>query len=256
MNIQFYKYHGTGNDFIIIDNREQTIRLSNEQVAQLCHRHFGIGADGLMLLELEEGYDFRMVYYNSDGNTSTMCGNGGRCITAFAKKLGVIKNEANFIAIDGPHKANIDNDIITLEMQDILSVTHYDDHSILDTGSPHYVTYVEDVATIDVFSEGRQIRNRDEFQPKGINVNFVSVAPDGINVRTYERGVENETMSCGTGVTACAVSTAKQAGSFNTLIHTPGGDLQVSFDLQDNGSAVNVKLIGPAVLAFEGSIEI
>lgn len=258
MELHFYKYHGTGNDFIIADNRNNNINLRQEQVAYLCHRHFGIGADGLMLLEEADGYDFKMAYYNSDGNESTMCGNGGRCLTAFAKHIGVVDQEANFIAIDGPHHATIDDDgIVTLAMQNVSDINNFNDHSELNTGSPHYVSLVDDVNTVDVFSEGRRIRNLDKYQPKGINVNFVSIAPDGINVRTYERGVENETMSCGTGVTACAIIQANNnTGSFNTLIHTPGGDLHVSFDINVRGKAENVKLTGPATLIFDGTIKI
>lgn len=258
MNIHFYKYQGAGNDFIIADNREGKISLSREQVAHLCHRRFGIGADGLMLLELVEGYDFRMVYYNSDGNESTMCGNGGRCIMAFARHIGAIGSHASFVAIDGPHDAHIDEQqLVHLAMQDVSNIEFNDGYAILNTGSPHYIKWVADVAAQDVFHTGRQIRNQQEFQPKGINVNFVQPSGADIKVRTYERGVEDETMSCGTGVTAAAIANVLEAvGDFNTDIDTPGGRLHVSFTKDTAQTAKNVVLTGPAVLVFEGEVTI
>ena len=259
MQVHFYKYQGTGNDFVIIDNREGKVVLDTRQINHICDRRFGIGADGLMLLEIAEGYDFKMVYYNADGNESTMCGNGGRCITAFAKKLGVIVDQANFIAIDGPHQATINNDnTVSLGMQNVQGIILNNDHSILDTGSPHYVTFVEDIELVDVYSKGKVIRTQEKFQPKGINVNFVQTLNDTeINVRTYERGVENETLSCGTGVTACAIATVKnKTGSFNTSINTPGGKLAVSFTKPAFDKATDITLTGPTQLVFEGDIEI
>lgn len=254
MNIHFYKYQGTGNDFILLDNREKNILLNTEQVAYLCDRRFGIGADGLMLLENEEGYDFRMVYFNSDGSESTMCGNGGRCITAFAKKLEIISNKASFIAIDGPHDATINNDAtISLHMQDVAHVDVHQEHCILNTGSPHYVLWTNDVQREDVFGRGRAIRNQQEFGAKGINVNFVERQADGIFVRTYERGVEDETYSCGTGVTAAAIaSVCNETGTFITDIQTPGGKLKVSFTKDAPYSAKDVILTGPATFVYEG----
>ena len=256
MELKFYKYHGTGNDFILVDDRERKISLSSQQIAFLCHRHFGIGADGLMLLQLEEGYDFRMVYYNSDGGESSMCGNGGRCITAFAKRLGIIFDHASFIAIDGPHAATIDaNDFVSLDMIDVNEIEHSDDHSLLNTGSPHYVLWTNDVKHKDVFADGRLIRNQNEFQPKGINVNFAEKTGDGISVRTYERGVEAETLSCGTGVTAAAIaSTRNKTGSFSIDIETPGGKLNVRFKKETEHKAIDVILSGPAVFVYEGTI--
>jgi diaminopimelate epimerase len=257
MTHTFYKYHGTGNDFILLDNRDKQYHLSTQEVALLCHRHYGIGADGLMLLELAEGYDFRMVYYNSDGKESTMCGNGGRCITSFAHKLGLIKDNASFLAIDGPHTSQIRKDcIISLHMQDVHDIQRNDGHAILDTGSPHYVTWVNDVKGMDVYSEGYKIRNRQEYQPNGINVNFVQLLDGKLWVRTYERGVEDETLSCGTGVTAAAIaSTAKATGSFDIHVHTPGGVLEVSFVKDTALTAKNVILTGPAAFVFEGKID-
>ena len=255
----FYKYHGTGNDFILFDNREGHIALSKEQIAHLCHRRFGIGADGLMLLQQAEGYDFRMVYYNSDGSESTMCGNGGRCITAFARFLGIIDAKADFIAIDGPHTAEIlPGGLISLHMKDVAGMAIHDGYTILNTGSPHYVLWVKsELSAIDVFREGRSIRNQSHFQPHGINVNFVQPMGDTLHVRTYERGVEDETLSCGTGVTAAAIAaTCSLTGNFHTHIDTPGGKLEVTFTKPTELSATNVILTGPAVFVFRGDIEI
>lgn len=254
--MKFSKYHGTGNDFILIDNRAGQHTLTRPQVAALCHRRFGIGADGLMLLELADGHDFKMVYYNSDGNQSTMCGNGGRCIVAFAQKLGIIQDKVSFLAIDGPHAAEIlPNGIISLHMQDVKEMLIQEGHTVLNTGSPHYVTWVKDVQATDVFNEGRTIRNRNEYSPNGINVNFVAFGPDKLIVRTYERGVEDETMSCGTGVTAAAIAAScSSLGTFTTHIETPGGELTVSFTKDTPTSARDILLIGPATFVFEGEV--
>lgn len=258
MQLQFDKYQGTGNDFILIDNRDSSIKLSVSQIAFLCDRRFGIGADGLMLLENIEGYDFRMVYYNADGNESTMCGNGGRCIVAFAKKLGVVGNNASFIAIDGAHTATVnEDDTISLQMQNVEDVLYADGYTELNTGSPHYVVFVDDVNATDVFNTGRKIRNSERYQPKGINVNFVQRLADGIHVRTYERGVEDETYSCGTGVTAAAIAASKNAiGYICTNIKTPGGKLQVSFNKKDENHITDVVLSGPATYVYSGMIEL
>lgn len=256
--IHFYKYQGTGNDFIIIDNRAGNIQLSREQIAFLCHRRLGIGADGLMLLTTAEGYHFKMVYYNADGNESTMCGNGGRCITAFARHLNLVNEQAFFVAIDGAHQAQFTQDNqIALQMNDVSEIQHYTTHSILNTGSPHYVVWHNDIAAIDVFTEGRAIRNKEAFAPKGINVNFVAACANGLSVRTYERGVEDETLSCGTGVTAAAIAASKDAvGKFDTQVTTPGGMLKVSFTKNSPGTAIDVVLTGPATFVFEGDIQL
>lgn len=258
MKLHFYKYHGTGNDFILLDNRDQSIALETPQVAQLCHRHYGIGADGLMLLEAADDYDFRMVYYNSDGRESTMCGNGGRCITAFAHRLGIINDKARFVAIDGAHDATISKDgTISLHMQDVHHIDIRDGHTVLNTGSPHYVQWVNDVKQTDVFAEGRKIRYSRPFEPNGTNVNFVQLQDGQLWVRTYERGVEDETLSCGTGVTATAIAaTARATGNFKTAVQTPGGVLQVTFTKDSELSAQNVVLSGPATFVFEGTVEI
>ncbi len=256
MKLHFYKYHGAGNDFILVDNRENPVTFNKEQVALLCHRHYGIGADGLMLLENAAGYDFRMVYYNSDGGESTMCGNGGRCITAFAHHLGLIADTTTFIAIDGKHTASIHPDgTISLQIQEVQAIQHYDTYAILNTGSPHYVLWTGDTDHADVFHEGRRLRNLPEFQPGGINVNFVQQVDGGLKVRTYERGVEDETMSCGTGVTAAAIAATKDAtGNFTIPVFTPGGRLEISFTKDTSSTAKNVVLKGPAVFVFEGDI--
>lgn len=252
----FYKYHGTGNDFILFDNREKKYSFTREQIADMCHRRFGIGADGLMLLETEFDYDFKMVYYNSDGGESTMCGNGGRCMVAFAKRLGIIENNAKFIAIDGPHFATISSEgIVSLQMQDVAGMDIHNGYTLLNTGSPHYVKWIKNADDVDVFTEGRTIRQLPEFAPGGINVNFTQVIGESLSVRTYERGVEDETMSCGTGVTAAAIAaTCSLTGNFNTAIQTPGGHLSVSFTKDTAHSARNVILTGPATFVFEGTI--
>lgn len=262
--ICFLKYHGTGNDFILIDNRAGDANLSEATVRQLCHRHFGIGADGLILLESaaastnESGAGFRMVYYNSDGRAGSMCGNGGRCFVAFAQRLGLVAgNTFSFDAADGLHTAYILADgRISLGMKDVEKVEHLDGYSILDTGSPHFVQWVEAVADRDVCGEGRSIRHWEEFEPNGINVNFVEVGEDGLTVRTYERGVEDETLSCGTGVTAAAIaSTGEEEGSFSVPVNTQGGALEVRFIKNSPTSAQQVILTGPATFVFSGEVE-
>ena len=259
MNLHFYKYQGCGNDFILFDNRAKNIQLSNQQVKDLCDRHFGIGADGLMLLELEQGHDFKMVYYNSDGNVSSLCGNGSRCITAFAQTLGVVKNKAHFLAADGPHESVITGGEIALKMGDVSSIEDHKDFSFLNTGSPHVVKWVNDLANFDVFNEGRKIRTSEPFNSKGgTNVNFIEQNSEGISIRTYERGVENETLACGTGVTAAALVAAsvnKSGSQIGCLVKTMGGDLRVTF--KKNGATfTDIWLIGPAQFVFEGNVKI
>lgn len=259
MELTFYKYQGAGNDFVLIDNREGTINLTNRQIAHLCDRHFGIGADGLMYLQLCNDADFQMVYFNSDGNESTMCGNGGRCIAAFAHYLGVVGERMRFKAIDGMHEAVINKDnTVALHMQDVTEIEFSETFQVLNTGSPHYVVWVEATAEVDVFEEGRNIRNQDRFQPKGINVNFVSrINGDGIAIRTYERGVEDETLACGTGVTAAAIVSAGQdTGKFDIPVKAVGGDLSVAFEKKDAGTAQDIVLTGGAQFVFKGSMNI
>lgn len=260
MKIQFAKYQGTGNDFVIIDNRDKKYDgLTKEQVALLCDRRFGIGADGLMLLNAHPGYDFEMKYYNSDGRESSMCGNGGRCLTKFANDIGIIKSDYKFIAIDGQHEASINLDgIVALKMSDVNDVQYNRGNYILNTGSPHFVTLTNDVMHVDVFKKGREIRYSEEFKDQGINVNFVEQTeePDKIIVRTYERGVEDETYSCGTGVTASALVCSHNDNGFNRVeVQTKGGELSVEFD-KIGDRYQNVWLNGPAIKVFEGTVEI
>jgi diaminopimelate epimerase len=261
MKLPFSKYHGTGNDFIVIDNRQLLWKPTQRQVAFLCDRHFGIGADGLMLLQEKTGYDFAMVYYNSDGLESTMCGNGGRCMTAFARSLGLTGCMARFSAIDGDHEAEIFDSgtscIYRLQMKDAAIGKTYDDGIFIDTGSPHFVVFGQNIEQMDVNAAGRILRNDDRFAPGGTNVDFVELQPGRIFVRTYERGVENETLSCGTGVTAVALAIASRDSGNNgsCRVETPGGMLKVSYK-QDGGSFSEVWLEGPAKFVFRGEVEV
>lgn len=260
MNLTFYKYQGTGNDFVMIDNRTNCFPKNNTKlVAFLCDRKFGIGADGLILLENHEKYDFKMVYYNADGNESSMCGNGGRCLVAFAKQLQVIENKAEFEAIDGYHFATVDkNAIVSLQMKDVSEINKFDTYTFLNTGSPHHVELVSDLKTLDVKNRGSQIRYSDLYGKEGSNINFVKqIDSDKFAVRTYERGVEDETLSCGTGVTAVAIAmyANKLTQAKNVKLDVEGGNLEVSFK-EDNGKFTSVFLIGPAQFVFKGEIEI
>ena len=260
MEINFYKYQGTGNDFVIIDNRDNKLPKNDTKlIAHLCDRKFGIGADGCMFLELpmKKGDDFTMVYFNADGNQSTMCGNGGRCLVAFAKHLGIVEKSANFTAIDGPHDATISNGLVKLGMQNVSTINSDKNHWFLDTGSPHHVQSVDNLSDFDVFTQGRNIRRGAPYYEKGTNVNFVEqINNDSFTVRTYERGVEDETLSCGTGVTAVAIAmhSANKTKAEKVNIKTPGGNLTISFKKTDNGYE-NVYLEGPATQVFKGTIK-
>ncbi len=260
MDITFYKYHGTGNDFVIIDNRDNRYdALTPKQVKFLCDRRFGIGADGLMLLKHRDGYDFEMIYYNADGNPSSMCGNGGRCLVKFANQVGIHKYTYKFLAIDGDHEAEIDNNnIIRLKMKDVNTVDEHPTYIVLNTGSPHYVKFTNDVQQTDVVNAGRTIRNSPPFAAEGINVNFVeSTGQDSIFVRTYERGVEDETMSCGTGVTAAALMSAHNDRGFNRVeVKTPGGHLSVEYNKVSDNKFTDIWLCGPATFVFKGELEL
>ena len=259
MTINFSKYQGTGNDFIILDNRTgQFNNLTMEQVKKMCHRRFGIGADGLMLLNIAEGYDFEMKYYNADGNEGSMCGNGGRCLVQFAHDIGILKTKYAFIASDGPHLAKFDeNNWVHLKMKDVNDIQQYNEDCFLDTGSPHYIKKVENAEAENVFISGKTIRYSPDFAEKGINVNFVQETETGIKVRTYERGVEDETLSCGTGVTASALAVPTHKSGFNkVLVSTPGGDLAVEFYKTGKNSFENIWLCGPATFVFKGEITI
>ncbi len=260
--IEFHKYHGNGNDFIIIDNRQNQIpSLSVSTIKNLCHRRFGIGADGLILMNQKKDYDFEMKYYNSDGNESTMCGNGGRCIIKFAQDLGIIKERAKFLAIDGPHEGVIGkNGVIMLKMKDVPSFRKKDDDFVIDTGSPHYIKFALNVGELNVLSEGKKIRYQSEFIKEGINVNFVEEKNGKLNVRTYERGVEDETLSCGTGVVASALAGSlksnSETGRQDVFLETPGGSFEVTFVKRDDGSFSDIWLVGGAQLVYKGEFSI
>lgn len=258
MEIQFSKYQGTGNDFVIIDNRDGNIVLSNAQIAFLCDRKFGVGADGLILLGNATGYDFSMAYYNKDGTEGTMCGNGGRCLVQFAFDHGIVKEKYFFIAIDGPHEISIEkNGWIHLKMSDVNAVEAGDHFFVTNTGSPHYVQLVKDIKGFDVFNEGKAIRYNERFKTDGINVNFIEFQQDHLFVRTYERGVENETYSCGTGVTAAAITThLHKIGAHRVAIQTLGGELAVSFNNLGGGHFNHIWLQGPATFVYNGSIKL
>lgn len=258
MTINFEKYHGTGNDFIMIDNRGGNFdALDEAQISLLCDRHFGIGADGLILLQEKEGFDFWMNYYNADGKPSSMCGNGSRCTVAFALAKGIIKKSYHFVTADGPHDGEVLEDgTIKIKMSDVSSIEKIGEEKITNTGSPHYIKMVNDVDAINVLQEGRALRYNDEFAEEGININFVEKIGDReLKVRTYERGVEDETLSCGTGVTACSLANAYQEGNNNISILTPGGSLNVQFDKAEN-SFSNIWLMGPVKKVFVGTITI
>lgn len=258
MLLHFYKYQGTGNDFVIIDNRDGSLQLSNKQVALLCDRHFGIGADGLMLLNKHDSYDFEMIYYNADGAPGTMCGNGGRCLTKFAFDKGIQPSSYSFIASDGEHEAVIDaNGWVHLKMIDVHEISKLNEATVLNTGSPHYIKPVSGLSSYDVFTEGKKIRYNNTYNEKGINVNFVEWNDNELFVRTYERGVENETFSCGTGVTAAAIAmSADSTGLQETKIRTLGGSLLIKFNKIDAQHFTDVWLCGPASFVYDGQITI
>jgi diaminopimelate epimerase len=258
MTIPFNKYQGTGNDFIIIDNRKTLFDPEDKETINiLCNRRFGIGADGVILISNPGGYDFEMKYFNSDGNESSMCGNGGRCAADFALRHGIAGKEQRFLTFDGIHRALISGNLVRLGMSDVESIGKIDGNYFLNTGSPHYIVPSDDVNRIDVHNEGRKLRFSEKFAPGGTNVNFVELIKDGIFVRTYERGVEDETMSCGTGVTASAIA-AVLSGHFvnsNIDITTRGGKLNVQFRI-DKERITDIWLTGPATFVFEGIIEL
>jgi len=260
MKVSFYKYHGTGNDFIIMDNRQKKKFLKKSSIARLCHRRFGIGADGLMLLQKKKGYDFEMLYFNSDGNESSLCGNGSRCITHFAKKVNLLKkNKAHFLANDGEHEAVVIKNTVRLKMNDVKEIETGTDYYFLQTGSPHCVKFKPEVKSADIISEAKKIRFSERFKNEGVNVNFVEKSDNGIFVRTYERGVEAETLSCGTGVTASALAAALRgvASSENHCeISTPGGELVVRFRRQNDLSFSDIWLEGPATFVYKGEIDL
>jgi diaminopimelate epimerase len=256
--MKFYKYQGTGNDFVMIDDRAESFDASPANISKICHRRFGVGADGLILLRNDPDYDFRMVYFNADGQEGSMCGNGGRCTVRFAYDLGIVSENIKFVAVDGPHTASVCEEEIFLQMQNVSQIETHEDYDFMNTGSPHYITYFGDLEMLDVFEKGQQIRYAPEWVERGgTNVNFVQVIDnENIAVRTYERGVEDETYSCGTGVTAAALSAHLRHGLLDPInIKTLGGKLRVSF-LKDQQGFSSIYLIGPAKKVFEGMLDI
>lgn len=260
-HIKFYKYHGTANDFIMIEDRDKKIEslLNKDQIAAWCSRRFGVGADGLILLQEDSNVDFFMKYYNSDGNASSMCGNGGRCISQFAYDLDWIAGTSmQFMAVDGLHRAIIDVDKVYLSMTSVPSVSRDGNAYVLNTGSPHYVRF-DDLINIDIFQEGRAIRYNDTYKEKGINVNIAEIKEDIVSMQTYERGVEAETYSCGTGTVAVAISslldTNQPNGKYEVNINTKGGQLSVRCKKHED-AFVDIYLIGPAQKVFEGVLTV
>lgn len=259
--LSFSKYQGAGNDFVMIDNRTGALdRSAEDKIRRLCERRFGVGADGLILLQDHPDYDFEMVYFNADGREGSMCGNGGRCAVAFARQLGIIDLKTHFLAVDGPHDARIDEagSWVELRMGKVARVEQGGDFFYLDTGSPHYVVFVEDLAQVNVVTQGRAVRYSNRFRESGTNVNFVQPVRAGIAVATYERGVEDETLSCGTGVTAAAIAyylRQPSAARQRVDIRAKGGELQVHFEPAGEGFD-EIWLCGPAKRVFEGSWEV
>ncbi len=254
MNFVFYKYQGTGNDFIVIDNRTDFFPKEDPFfIEKLCDRKWGIGADGLLLLETHTTLDFRMVYFNADGKQSSMCGNGGRCLTHFAKYLNIIKDKTAFEAIDGIHTATIQENEVCLKMNDVRAIEVKNDFVFLDTGSPHHVCLCNEIENINVQKVGAQLRNQ-LYGSTGANINFVEQIDDNhFSVRTYERGVEAETLSCGTGATAVALAmyAIEKTSSQEIKVTTQGGLLKVTFEKRLN-SYTNIYLIGPVSQVFKG----
>lgn len=263
MKFSFYKYQATGNDFVILDNRKAVISFTDEQIKRICDRKFGVGADGLILIEPDETFDFKLQYYNSDG-TESLCGNGSRAAVSFASMLGIINGKTTFSAFDGAHDAQIVDGMVRLKMNDVTEVRKIAEDFFINTGSPHYVRIVDDVQNFPVYDEGKNIRNADDFKPGGTNVNFIQLlAENSIFVRTYERGVEDETLSCGTGVTAAAIATSYAGYSSPVKILTLGGELSVEYKFRPSGlpsshagTFSEIYLSGPAKMVYKGELEL
>jgi len=252
MALEFYKYHGTGNDFIIIDDRKKHFDVQDQYyIKHLCDRHFGVGADGLILLQNDTGVHFKMLYFNADGLPGSMCGNGSRCVVHLANELGIFKRDCVFQAPDGQHRARIKDQEISISMSPVSDIQPMEMGLFVDTGSPHVVCFHEDIDHLDIFKLGRKIR--DEFGESGANINFVTQNNDKVKMRTYERGVEAETLSCGTGATAVAIAILETGRLSNSSVklNTIGGCLEVK--LKKDGSCYrDIWLIGPAVQVYRG----
>jgi diaminopimelate epimerase len=259
MSLTFSKYQGTGNDFILIDNRVSSFSLNREQIAGLCHRRFGVGADGLILLNAHPDYDFQMINYNSDGGECSMCGNGGRSLVQFAFDLGIKKEHYRFLAVDGEHQANLKEGRVELKMQNVTQIKKTELGIALNTGSPHLVIFKTDVENLDVRKEGEILRHADLFKPDGINVNFIEVRENSVLLRTFERGVEDETLSCGTGAIASAIvsklSDTKNGQSHELITESPGGRLTIRFKRVAENQFDDIWLIGEAKKVFTGLVE-
>lgn len=264
MKLPFFKYQATGNDFVILDNREKKYQFTQEQIQNICDRKFGIGADGLMLIEPDKDLDFNLQYFNSDGSQS-LCGNGSRAAVSFASSLGLVNGKTTFNAYDGPHDAELITDgNVRLKMGDVREVKRIGDDFFINTGSPHFIRIVEDAEAFPVYEQGKRIRYSEPYKPGGTNVNFVQRLEDNaIFVRTYERGVENETLSCGTGVTAAALAASFLGFKSPVQIHTLGGDLSVEFKFRPSvpgsghaGTFTDIYLSGPAKMVFKGELEL
>jgi diaminopimelate epimerase len=263
MEIAFYKYHGTGNDFILLDNRSGSIDLTNLQINTLCDRHFGIGGDGLIMIRESDRADFHMTYHNADGHEGSFCGNGGRCAAAFYDFLSGPVKSCSFTASDGLHTATMEkaglpgHHKVEISFPDVTKVIEMSDGFFVDTGSPHFLLPVTDIAAIDVVKQGRKLRNDDAFKPAGTNVNFLEIKGEEIQIRTYERGVENETLSCGTGVVAAAVifHALNKSNKKRVCVKTLGGELEVSMN-HSRQRFTDIRLLGSAVRVFNGKIDI
>jgi diaminopimelate epimerase len=257
MEIQFYKYQGTGNDFIMIDGESQSVNFTDQQIQSLCDRRFGIGADGVIILRKQQDLDFDMDYFNADGSKS-FCGNGSRCAQAFALFLGWISNESTFNAIDGIHQGKRIGDNFATLMGDVKEVEKIEMDYFIHTGSPHYIRYVKDVDSLNVVEEGRLIRNSEKYREEGTNVNFVCEENGYLKVRTYERGVEGETYSCGTGVTAVAISFLNKSrrNLKEVSLLTRGGELKIVLNKINGDTYNNIWLVGPAKQVYKGSFSL
>ncbi|MFZ6052989.1 diaminopimelate epimerase [Halocola ammonii] len=257
MELNFYKYHGTGNDFILVDDRRNNFTsIDLRTIQKLCERRFGIGSDGIIFIRECDDADFEMDFYNPDGSKS-FCGNGSRCAVSFANRLGMISEACTFRAVDGMHEAKLVGERVSVKMRDVEEVEVGIDHHFIDTGSPHYIVYRDDINSIDLVKEARIIRYGERFAEEGTNVNLVKETSEGVFVRTYERGVEDETYSCGTGVTAVALSYGLLHPEANHVnIETKGGKLEVSFRSAGENRFSDIWLTGPAKRVFTGKIEI